>query len=180
MSLATLYMPYKHRFEPIVRIGEYVAVPVGRERLEFYRVVYIEPIPPLTVALTVDAGSKIDYDSKDLKLYDNELGQWRVWVADPAAVKVYFPPAIPKFSNRDGAVAITPLAALRDQLVEFYTKADKVPRFEVYNPLEEQLLVRLVFWGYKYSVDRVEERPERYTVFPVYSANYVVGGEARG
>ena len=77
VSVTALHVPYKTAFEPIVNHGEYVAIPEqSLERLRFFRVLYIEPIPWTRVQLdSIEPGKSMDSDAKFLELEDNELGQ---------------------------------------------------------------------------------------------------------
>lgn len=177
MDVTALYLPFKKEFEPIVRIGENVAIPKGQEKYEFYKVTYIEPVQPITVSVSLNALQKnygVTLDS--IELQDNEAGQWRLWIPDFVRVNMNFPKAVAKWTTKNEVTSATPLSMVKDQFLEFYTHKDDVPTLYIDNPVNESQLVRILIWGFKYSLKKLEYEPGEYTVFPAYSATYVIGG----
>jgi len=178
MGVTCLYTPFKKEFEPIVRVGENIAIPKGAEEYEYYKVLYIEPIQPMIVGVDLTASEqKHSRKLTEIELEDNEAGQWRMKVLDFVKVDMNHPAASAKWVTKSARTSATPLSP--DNLLEFYTVKDDVPTLYLTNPLAEPQTVRVMIWGFKYSIKKLDHEPSEYTVFPAYSAPYVVGGTGR-
>ena len=44
------------------------------------------------------------------------------------------------------------------------------------NPIAEAQTVRIMVWGFKYALKKLDYEPSEYTVFPAYSKAHVIGG----
>jgi len=177
VSVSSLYVPYKKDFEPLVRSGEYIAIPTGRTTVQYFKVLYVEPVAPITITSIVDANAIDTEVSMDaIKLPDNYAGQWRIAVEDLVEAKMYYPRAVPKYNTKE-EVSYIPINGNGGEpnFKEFYTWKDEVPTLLVSNPLDEEQLARFKVWGFKYSIIQVEQKPPEYTFFPVYSAEYIIG-----
>ena len=178
MGVTALYLPYKEEFEPIVRIGEYIAIPKRAKEYVFYEVTYIEPIQPIIIAQSLDANEEDkERELEELELADNEVGQWRLIPLDYVEIKLSSPRAAAKWVTRATTTSATPTSKKQENFLEFYTIKDEVPTAYLTNPVSEAQVVRLLVWGFKYSVKKLDYEPTDYTVLPVYSSTYVVGGE---
>jgi len=175
MSISVLYLPYKLAFEPIVRIGEYIAIP-GKE-YKYYRVLYVEPVQPIIIAQSLEASQRnVEYTLDELELQEKMFGQWRMWVLDFVAITFKYPRAVEKYATKTKSTQIIPMSMAKENILEFYTIEDKTPTLYLTNPVAEAQSVRLVVWGFKYALEEVEEVPPTYTVIPIYSLDFVIGG----
>jgi len=176
MSISVLYLPFKKEFEPIVREGENIAVPIGTDRYEYYKVLWIEPVV-ITFYMVLDGFAKdVDRSLDELKLEDNQVGQWRMWILDFVGVKMRYPASVSKWGTKGaGEIQMLPLAMAKENVLEFYTRGDDVPIIYVSNPLFEPQVARFAIFGFKYAVEKLPSKPDKYTIFPVYSMDYVVG-----
>ena len=177
MSVTSLYIPYRHEFEPLVLPGENIAIPVAKGEYEYYRVLYIEPVQPIIVAESLDALEKNkEHELSEIKLEENQAGQWRLWLLDFVALKMRYPRASSKWVTKGQETQAIPLSMAKEQILEFYTWKDEVPVLLLDNPVNEAQTVRLLIWGIKYAIEKLPRAPEKYTLFPIYSLEYVVGG----
>lgn len=180
MSVTALYFPYKAEFEPIVRIEENIAIPVGAGKLNFFKVQYIEPVQPIIPLVSLTSLQRnVEKVLTEIKLEENEAGQWRLWIPDYVAVKMKYPRGTGKWVTKETETSALPLSMAKQQILEFYTWKDDVPILYLDNPLAEDQDARLILWGLKYSLTPLAEKPKDYTVLPAYSAAYVVGAMGR-
>jgi len=180
LSVTCLYVPYKTQFEPLVRIEENIAIPVGAGKLRFFRVQYIEPVHPITVPVSLESlDENVEYELEEIKLEDNEAGQWRLWIPDYIAVKMNYPRGTRKWTTKQTETRALPLSMAKQQLLEFFTYKDDVPILFIDNPIAEAQDARIILWGLKYSLTPLVEKPREYTVLPVYSAAHIVGAAGR-
>ena len=178
MGVTALYIPYKKDFEPIVRINENVAIPLAGLQLNYFKVLYIEPVPLITITKSLSALEKsVAYTLDELKLNENEAGQWRLVIPDYVSILMKFPRAATKWVTQGQEAPATPVSMNMPNLLEFYTWKDYVPLLELTNPVNEDQLIRLFIWGFKYSLQPLEKPPKEYTILPVFSAENIVGGE---
>ena len=112
-----------------------------------------------------------------LELWDNVVGQWRMYVMDYVGVRMFYPKATAKWTTKTQSTSASPLSAFKENILEFFTYKDKVPYIYLDNPLNESQVARLVIVGFKYYVTKVLERPSEYTTIPIYSAEFIVGGK---
>jgi len=177
MDVTAIYLPFKKEFEPVVRIGENIAIPKGEETYEFYKVTYIEPVQPIIIGVPLVALQK-DYAKmlNEIKLHDHEAGQWRLFVLDFAEVKMNFPRAAARWTTKEATTSVKPISIEKEQFLEFYSHKDEVPTVYVTNPRDEPQYVRLAVYGFKYSLKPLGYSPGEYTVFPAYSSTYIIGG----
>jgi hypothetical protein len=115
----------------------------------------------------------------EIKLDDNEAGQWRLWIPDFIAIKMNFPRAARKWTTKEQETSALPLSMAKEQFLEFFTHKDDVPVLYIDNPIEDAQTARIIIWGFKYSLKKLDHEPAEYTVFPAYSATYIIGGAGR-
>jgi len=177
MSVTAIHLPFKKEFEPIVRIEEHIAIPKGPENYDFYKVLYVEPIQPITIIMDLDANAKdVERVLSECELKGHEAGQWRLWIPDFVSITMKFPRAVTKWNTKSVGTNAVPLSMAKEQVLEFFTIADDVPLLLLTNPISEPQTIRIIIWGFKYSLKKLAEKPKEFTVFPVYSADYVIGG----
>jgi len=177
VSVTSLYIPFKHKFEPLVLPLENIAIPISKNEFRYFKVLYVEPVQPIIITESLSALEKNrEHELSEIKLEDNQAGQWRMWLLDYVAVKMRFPRATAKWVTRETETFAQPLSMAKEQILEFYTWKDEVPVLYLDNPVNEDQLVRILVWGFKYAVEELKRPPEKYTVFPVYSLEYVIGG----
>jgi len=180
MSVTALHVPYKIAFEPIVRIGENIEIPVSRNEYKYFRVLDYEQVQPITISVSLSANERDhEYEMDEIKVEDNYFGQWRIHIKDFAFVKIYHPRAIPKYTTKTEEPYMTPLSKLPSNMFELYTWKDDVPVMKVTNPLNEDQVVRIEVYGLKYAIEKLPTKPETYTTIPIFSITYVIGGTGR-
>lgn len=178
-TVTALYIPYKKEFEPIVKIGEYLAIPDIKQgkKTTFLKVKYIEPVQPITITQSLSAlETNKEVKLTQIELWDNVVGQWRLYVMDYVGVRMFYPKATAKWTTKTTATSATPLSIFKENILEFFTYKDNVPYIYLDNPLNEAQLARIVLFGFKYYVEKVPEKPPEYTTIPIYSAEFIVGG----
>jgi len=177
MGVTSLYVPYKREFEPLVLPGENIAIPTAKGVYEYYRVLYIEPVQPILVPIPLDAFERSkEKELKEVELEENQAGQWRLWLLDFVALRMRYPRATSKWTTKAQETFALPLSMAKEQVLEFYTWKREVPVVYVDNPVYEPQTARILIWGYRYAIEALARKPEKYTLFPVYSLEYVVGG----
>ena len=180
MSVTALYIPYKVEFEPIVRSEENIAIPVSRDKMKYFRVLYVEPVQPIEVIVSLNADeTDKEKELNEIELEDNYAGQWRIASLDLAYAEMYYPRAVPKYVTKNVETYIRPMSMNAPNILEFYTWKDEVPILKVTNPISEAQVARFAIWGFKYAIEELKEAPKEYTIFPIYSAEYVIGGRGR-
>ena len=173
-SVTDIYLPFKKELEPIVRMGENIAIVDKEGKFSYFKVVYIEPIQPIIFLETLTPYEK-DHEHKlsEVELNDNEVGQWRLWVPDFVSVKFYHPRASMKWSTKSQGTYALPLSMAKENFLEFFTVADDVPLLKMDNPIGEAQNIRIILWGIKYVVRRLKARPREFTVLPTRTAEAI-------
>ena len=169
----------QERVEPIVKIGEYLAIPDIKQgkKTTFLKVKYIEPVQPITITQSLSPlETNKEIKLTQIELWDNVVGQWRLYVMDYVGVRMFYPKATAKWTTKTAATSATPLSIFKENILEFFTYKDNVPYIYLDNPLNEAQLARIVLFGFKYYVEKVPEKPPEYTTIPIYSAEFIVGG----
>jgi len=177
MSVTALHVPYKKELEPVVRVGENVAIAKGldEDKWEFYRVKYIEPIHITYTTSSISAGEEEDVEVTDLELGRNELGHIRVLVqTDNFSVTVKLPEALPRLTTKDTYGKVTKwLSDNYPHLTEVFYLADSEPKFTVKNDGTSAATCTIYFVGFRYILEKLTERPKEFTV--VYVTTVVSG-----
>lgn len=170
-----VYEVYYEHFEPVVRIGEFVAVFLGRtttgSTYAYGRVAYIEPIQPQVIDLgPLPAASPQLYPAPgnqvvldQLKLGDYELGQWRIELLDDFLLEVRLPAAVDKWTTLNGATYASQLDAVHSNMLELYTWEHDtyIPSVRPLNVKFWQMpSARIVVYGFRYVLDEVQRRPD--------------------
>ena len=177
MSVTSLHLLYKEVFEPIVRPLDNVAITYSTDKSTwtYSKVVYVEPLQPQVIDLgSLDASTTTNYpavgsskDLNELKLGENELGQYRIYPLDDIILEVRQPAAMSRFVNRTSKTYITKVSP--PNFVEIFVYEDNyVPQVVPYNPLfSAQDTSRIMIPGFRYIMEPLSSAPESYTVIPV-------------
>ena len=173
-----MWLIHKAELEPIVRIGENVAIAEGptEDRWTYGRVIFLEPVQPIiknvgplsaaTATSYPAVGTKANLD--EIKLGSGEFGQWRIFPIDDFYIQLNQPSAVGRFLTKSGPTYASKLSALKSQMVEVFTWEDSVPSVTPINPLFiDQTLARLMIVGFRYVIDELPTKPSEYTVIPV-------------
>ncbi len=190
------YVVYSKEFEPIVKLGEYVAVLIGRGPTGYSyvygKVRYSEPIQPQTVNLgPISAATTSTYpmpgteqELDKIKLGHYEFGQWRLEVLDDFAFNFRIPAAVYKWLTLNGATYATELSNIKGNLLEFYTFQDNyVPYITPVNiRFKDMELARINVYGFRYVLEKITAPPPNtpFTIIPVAAIPYSgrgAGGE---
>ena len=173
MSVTTIHLLHKKEFEPIVRPLENVAIFTPEGKYVFGQVVYLEPIQPETISLgSVSAADPTNYPTyrgmtelTDLELGKNEFAQYRLFVLDDILVEVYQPAALSRYMLKARPTRISVRSP--NNFVELFVFEDKVPTIKYYAVTFRDIAnARLLFYGFRYIIKRLEEKPKEFTVIP--------------
>lgn len=142
--------------EPIAQIGHNVAVYYTKWR--YYRVEYLEPIPPFQ-CLNIGGVAAADVSTKtgatNLELDTDEFGQFRWFPIDNAQVRIYIPEADGRFYLKNLMVPVDMNILDRDpclHLTEIFIFQDKKPFFEAINLMDVALIqCRIIAMGYRFK-----------------------------
>ena len=158
----TIHLLYREKFEPIVRIGEYVGILDGTKVVGIYRVIYNEPIQPKIYNLgplsTPGAGKYpmpgASYELDDLEPPENELFQLRLRLLDDFIVEVYQPASTSRFNIKTASTPVTVLSP--PNFVELYTFKDrKIKLIPANIRFQEMKLARILVLGFRYVLEPV-------------------------
>jgi len=156
---------------PIAKFGEYIKI-VPDEK--FYRVVNVEPLPTLVInfgslaANTKDA-DRIDIVTNLLRMPDNTLAQLRIKLLDDFKLYFYQPKTTARGTTNQLQFYIDyNTQNLPDSLTEFFQFENRSAGIVRENPSATALTsTRVLFYGFKYTLEPVTITPEKYTVVPV-------------
>jgi len=173
------FLAHKVQFEPLVQIDMNV-VPiepgVPKARWRAYRVVWLEPIPMVVKdhgALTATAPDnvKADQEFTELRLPENELGQWRIGPWDDVKVAFKQPKTVGRFTTIELMVEVgLEIWRLSPTLntVEVFTLGRGVPFLTITNATAyDQPTSRVVAQGYRFQLEPLPELPAQYVVIPI-------------
>ena len=155
--------------ENICNINDIIAVYYDG-KWNYKSVLYVEPLPP-SDTLIKDFGAISNGDTKEnvkldiLGMESNELGQFRIQVLDDIKVKFFQPRASARFVTKNVVVEIDKYSAIFDpelKLSEFFVFGGRYPRVDIRNNSGEDLTkTRVVFKGYRYVTEAIEEIDEK-------------------
>jgi len=168
----TIHLLYREKFDPIVRIGEYVGILDGTRQLGIYQVTYIEPIQPIVINLgPLSAPASIaeypkpgnDKTLSEIDLGERELGQFRIKLLDDFMLEVYQPASTTRFNLRNGPTRVSILSP--GNFVELFTISDERKiKVKPYNiRFEPMQLARIMIYGFRYVLKEVKERVREVT-----------------
>ena len=173
MSVTAIHIPYKEKFEPIVLPEEYIALArsTNEDEWEFYRVKYIEPFFIEYTSPTIVNGGSYDAEIDELKLGRDEIAQIRFMIdTDGFEVEVKLPEAVSRYSTRGTVNRVKKWVTDNyPHLTEMFYWRDVIPIFRIYNKSGADGSATLKIIGFRYILERVAEKPPKYTVIYVTS-----------
>jgi len=192
LSVTAQYVLYKVGFEPIVKIGDYVAVMVPQRGAQltdkrawvFAEVLDIEPIyphvlnlgsvPAATATVYPMPGPRINLVSTSPRLIAgrDELLQVRIYPLDDVLLLYEQPPGIYRSARVDGPVPQSLVSAVVAGSAEVFIFEDNTLVVQPLNPRYVPLpAVRILVAAYRYMLRRIEQEPPNYTRIPAGSVS---------
>lgn len=166
---------FQEEFVPIAKPNENIAVigARGKNNIKYYRVVAVEPLPLFEKDFgAINAGETLrEKEVEELYVNEGQLAQYRIRLVDDVELYIKQPKSDTKFSTKKGTFKITRDIAGTDfvNLTEFYVFEDQTVLFDVKNPSSTTNLTqsRVQFAGFKYILEELKEKPDKYTVIAV-------------
>ena len=182
------YKLYSISFEPIVKPGEYIAIPKddNYEEFNYYIVKIITPIPKLYIPLcprtdptinTIEYGRDTEIeDPKEMKTVENELMHTRIkYINFPVEIGFAKGGGLARFTTYSQShLYITPQTP-EEQTEMFWGLNQRYyiiirPIVKVNIPTGTSYIkiskLYMILYGYRYILKKVTEKPEKYTVIP--------------
>jgi len=160
---------HREAFEPVAQIGEFVELIGSKGHIGYYRITFLESLPEYVIDFgSVSAGASLaDKQPEELKMRIKEIAQYRFEVLDDVEITAKQPRAIARWSTDKVMFKVTPLTK-PEQLTEHFVFEDNPPFYTIYNPTSYDLpRSRLRFKGFRYALEEVVEKPEKYIIIPV-------------
>jgi hypothetical protein len=158
-------------FAPIAKFGEYIKLVPDNK---FYRVASVEPLPTFvqdfgSLAANGKDTDRIDIVSTFLRMPEKTLAQLRMKLLDDFNLYLYQPKAKAKGTTTFITSRVDfHTQELSSNLTEFFQFEDRSAGIVRENPSATTLpKTRVLFYGFKYTLEEVTETPEKYTVVPV-------------
>lgn len=163
---------FKAVFEPVVNTDENVAVLITTGKWKYYKVDYIEALPPspdLVVDIisesgetTIAAGGQIKEQSVDvLEVEEDEMAQVRFFPLDDVYITVNQPHAKKRHWVKNKTLRIDKLTRIYDpelKTTEIFSYEDDYPVFTVDNPGQYDIgKARIQFFGYKFIMTEMRD-----------------------
>ena len=161
---------YEIPLEPPVKIGENICVLTTEGRKRYFRVTFIEPLPPSPSLVkdfgALSAGSSSGDTKLDiLEMDDCEVGIFRFFPLDDVECTLKQPKALRRFLTKTKVAVVTPLTKVYDPALvttEFAVFEDDVPYMDVKNPTNYDLSTsRVQFFGWRLAGEELKEPPEK-------------------
>lgn len=183
-------MAYHEKFEPIAAVGQnlYMFAPSRPQIHGFYRVLFEEPLPTIIHDFGSIASEDDTGDVEVTALYQDEdnCAHYRVFPLDDLNLEVKQPKALTRWTTKEATTYLDQLhgqyvAAEYRHLTEVFVFEDEKIYFLCRNPTKyTQPRNRVLFIGFRYSVEKLKERPAQWAFFPVEGAkgSLVAGGPA--
>ena len=162
-------MRYEVPFEPLAKPEENILLLPDEI---FFKVVDVEPIPSQIVDFgSINSGSSTEKTTEDMKNYlrleGDELAQIRIKPLEDVEIEIWQPPTEARYAIANAPGKITIYS--KEQHTETYIMADKPFKIRVTNPHGYNLSKsRVVFYGYKYKLEKLEYKPEKYAIVNIY------------
>ena len=161
-------------FEPVVRVAENLELlPEDHPKHGYYKVLYVEQLPEVFHDFgTISAERSVD-DKEVTSLYmpDGELAQYRFHPIDDLEVKIKQPSGLSRFVTKHKWLAVTSRThqqAPKMNPSEIFVIEDEGVYFTVKNPAKsETKKSRVKFFGWRFVLEKLVEKPDRYTPIPV-------------
>ena len=163
---------YQHIFEPVVKVGENIAV-FPTNKYGYFKVLYIRQLPEIIHDFGSISAEKTvsDKEVTDLYMNDGEIAQYRMMPLDDIVITVKQPLAKGIWTTRNTQAAISQKTLQLQTITgisEFFVYEDEKIYFNVTNPTKYNISKsRVLFTGFKFAVEKLPTPPEVYTVIPV-------------
>jgi len=149
--------------EPIAQINHNVHIKYGDED-HYRRVTKFEPIPPFQAvnagAIAAGATNANPTEIANLRLFDNEFGQFRWYPIDHMQVTLYLPSAEGKYRLKQLMVPVDEMVVERDpclHLTEIFIWEDHTPWVTCLNYTDYNIArSRIIAMGYRYRLEDKE------------------------
>ena len=174
-----LYAARPGPITPVAHIGQNILV-YKTKHYELFRVLYREGIPPSTPlmrdfgAIAAGATSAGNSMQAELEMPDFQLGQFRIQCLDDLRVTIWQPRAVGRFQSKNIVAQVTAYTTIYDpcsHITEFTVFEDTWPFFDVMNPRAVATIqARVIMWGFKYVLDRIQICDELKDVSQPYAA----------
>jgi len=168
LSVTSVHIPYKEKLEPIVLPLENVAIARGLDesKWKYYKVKYIEPIFLEVTTSTITAGSSEDLDLSDLELHKNEFAQIRFSIETTGfELEIWLPAATSKYTTKNKKLRVQKwVTDTYPNLTELTYAEDVTPKVTVYNESGSDGAATIRFYGFRYVLEPLPARPEKFTV----------------
>jgi hypothetical protein len=173
-------MAYREVFEPIAQVDQnlYVFAPSRPKIHGYYRVLFVEP----TLEIVHDFGALAaqgdtgDVEVTELYMDDDNCANYRIYPLDDVVVGAKQPKALQRWTTKEASGYLDQMhgqVAGKDHrhMTEVFVWEDEKLFFVVANPLYYPAKKsRVLFQGYRYSVEKLKEKPRQYAFFPVEGA----------
>lgn len=173
-------MAYREVFEPVAQVDQnlYVFAPSRPKIHGFYRILFLEPLPEIVhdfsaLAAGADTG---DVEVADLYQDDDNCANYRIFILDDVVLETKQPKALAKWTTRTATAHLDQMhgqyyAKRGHHLTEVFVWEDEKLYFVVTNPIQYPIKKsRVLFEGYRYSIERLTEKPKQFAFFPVEGA----------
>jgi len=163
-------------FKPVVEPRMNVRLVGANNKIYgYYRVKGVEPIGQFVK----DFGKTISAEStssgiefEEVYMDDNTFAQWRIWVLDDVEIKLNL---IGRTETRgttkyeiSTAYSFSMDTNGHDGMSQFFTFEDEKVYVDVHNPTKSSISSeRVLLMGYKYTLDKLDGEPEKYTDIPI-------------
>ena len=160
------------KFEPVVepRMNVRLLPDYG-----YFKVLGVEPIGVIVYDFgkTLTAGSESkNIEFSTVYMQENEMAQWRVWVLDDFEIRLKLVGrerlrGSTKYSS-DSIVTFSMDTNDYDELSQFFTFEDEKVFVDIKNPTQDTITKeRVMLMGFKYVLQKLEEKPEKWTDIPI-------------
>lgn len=163
-------------FRPVVEPRMNVRIiGAGGNVYGYYRVKGVEPIgffiKDFAKSISAESTSSgIEFD--EVYMDDNTLAQWRIWVLDDVEIKLNL---IGRTETRgttkyevSTAYSFSMDTNEHDGQSQFFTFEDEKIYIDIHNPTKSAISSeRVLLTGYKYSLEKLDSVPEKYTDIPI-------------
>lgn len=149
---------------PVAGIGQNILV-WRLKHYELFRVQFREGLPPSEPlmrdfgAIAAGATSAGNSLQAELEMPDFQLGQFRVYPLEDLRVTIWLPRSVGRYQVKNTVAQVTAFTPIYDPCLhttEFFTFEDTWPYLDVMNPRAlGYTLTRVVFYGFKYVLERI-------------------------
>lgn len=162
-------------FTPTVRVGEVLELRKSdKDVLGYFTVQYIEQLPKYLKDFgAISAGGTTgDTDMTDLYMPDGELAAYQMVPMDDVEVTVSQPKAKKRYAAKNYVHVITSfISQVMPQQTRFWIWEDEKVYMDVKNPTRyARQRHRVLFYGWRFVLQRLAARPPVFTTIPIEGA----------